>query len=1398
MQRLRRGALIALALVALTLFLGTRSFVLRRLIEPKLASLLGCEVVCRRASFDLSGDLVIGGLTLRARGEPGDAAVFFQAPGAVVDISWLALFSGRQLAARSLVVKSPIFRISIGSDKRVNFAGVGAPGAKPAKKGGASGLALSAPRIDVTDATIEFGENDSAGRFTRLTSLLVDGSMQPTSRANVFAVALHERKEGEERAVEGRASAADKLLSVAGEINLAALEGELTLRDLDLSRWGADAAPSGARDLLRELMIDGRVKEGRFSFTNAHGLVADLHVQDVNVELPVPLDTDDFVTSDLSALRTLRTRHVTGDIRIDSAGLHVDLAGAVEDLPGRVVLNTQGLALSAPLTCAITIDDYAMGATQGLLPFAPRHVRKTFENFSNPRGNLTGVVTLSRSEPTDEGVAAPIVVEGRLQLHDGWAMRSSFPYPVRDLTGIIIIDKEKIELRDLQGVGPTGADVHVNGVISPLGRWAGVDVLVTADNTPIDDALVSALHPKMRRAVRGLLDEASYRDLERDHVFPPGAGFKLGGEGTLRVHVTRKPSLGERYHTRVEAFFPRVGLLSKTFPYPFVAHDLSLNIDGAEVTLASDHLDGVGGGVGTLRAHVITRDETGAIFKPTIDIALRGAPIDEPLLRALPPRGVSAHADLDDLPTDATSGAAWSAERIVRVLGLAGAIDVNLHVEPDTDGRIGYAADVAFDGLQSSPHGATGDGDSAFDAAPVTELRGRLRVTRKGLTMQGVQGAIAGAPMRVDASAVFPGKGDRKRSLQAIVTVTGAPLTAPFAGWAALASSKAAVRTLAAQRDHKLRGAADLTVKLDQAGDAKLASVVSLTSLRDASLDMFGGPITAKTLAGSLRLASDGVHFYGLNGDVAFDGQAFGAVTLDGVATADALTKGDFTSAASDLHVQAKQSELASSLVRSVLGRIGSGAATGVLDVFKPSGLFDADLLLGASGARGWIAPTSLTIHRNGQQVSFTDVEGRFVLADGASRIEQGQLVTDNWRLAFSGTLTRDGAQGTALEGELDLEGSRLDDDLLALLPAPVAGALRDMALQITGSFKVDNATLSIPVADPSSTAFAATLSFDGASAVIGAPIENARGVAILNRRAPTSKAGARAEASNVTLSMNLELERFRFAGVQMEGGRASLTRDGKGVIRLRDATASAHRGRVSAEATITPAMQAAGESAPRDLLYEASVRLQDVDMALALADWGEQTDALSEKPGSRGRLRGGVFVAGSLESPHAKFGRGEVEVRGGEILRLPLLMPIIELSNLSAPNGEPLEEARAAFFITGDEVQFDRIEAESNSVLVVGSGTAHWPDLALDLRFNTRRKHRLGLLSDLLEGVRDEIATATVQGTLRDPKFGMEQLPATRRLLDDLFGRSRRGREHERDTPIPQTSSAEEPSGTP
>ena len=100
--------------------------------------------------------------------------------------------------------------------------------------------------------------------------------------------------------------------------------------------------------------------------------------------------------------------------------------------------------------------------------------------------------------------------------------------------------------------------------------------------------------------------------------------------------------------------------------------------------------------------------------------------------------------------------------------------------------------------------------------------------------------------------------------------------------------------------------------------------------------------------------------------------------------------------------------------------------------------------------------------------------------------------------------------------------------------------------------------------------------------------------------------------------------------------------------------------------------------------------------------------------------------------------------------------------------------------------VSFEELSIFSSSVEFLGFGTLKWPDMNLDMVFTSRATNRMPIVGHIVEGLRNELVTTTVGGTIASPEFGVATMRGTRDFFGLIFGgsndpRDRQMRELER-----------------
>jgi hypothetical protein len=243
----------------------------------------------------------------------------------------------------------------------------------------------------------------------------------------------------------------------------------------------------------------------------------------------------------------------------------------------------------------------------------------------------------------------------------------------------------------------------------------------------------------------------------------------------------------------------------------------------------------------------------------------------------------------------------------------------------------------------------------------------------------------------------------------------------------------------------------------------------------------------------------------------------------------------------------------------------------------------------------------------------------------------------------------------------------------------------------------------------------------------------------------------------------------LRAGNVAMTGARVRVTGLPTGEVYMPHFSADCHGGRFTADAAVD-APGPAGRS------YTTTAQMSGVRFASILADLTPRHPAVpvDESPspdGSRGVLDANVSLSGIIGDEGSRRGRGTGTISGGRILSLPLLVPLIRVSNLELPLDEKLDFASSEFYVHGPFFNFEELAVFSRSVEVLGFGTMRWPGTELDLRFRPRARTRIPVVTPVLEGLRNELIAAQVRGTLAQPEVEYRTLTGTFRFIGTMLG---------------------------
>lgn len=373
------------------------------------------------------------------------------------------------------------------------------------------------------------------------------------------------------------------------------------------------------------------------------------------------------------------------------------------------------------------------------------------------------------------------------------------------------------------------------------------------------------------------------------------------------------------------------------------------------------------------------------------------------------------------------------------------------------------------------------------------------------------------------------------------------------------------------------------------------------------------------------------------------------------------------------------------------------------------------------------------------EQVKIIDLQ----LAHDAALVNiagAGDLRKEDWKLSTSGS------------------GIAFTDEVKAALPKAAAELVK--SIELTGEASFDLPTIiwtSSEIERLDQNASAAErhdqFDFDGTFALKNASMQTGIPLAEIDGSARLS--GRFIDGSLNRLSANIEASRMTIAGRPMSNVSCDLIKP-EGLARYRF---SDLRGKL-----------AGGDLAARvdlDLPEEGDSRYA---VAAILKDVGVR-DLLGEEE-YHGRLRADLALEGNIADPGARRGRGDIEIQGHDLYRIPVVLGMLQITNLSLPIKSPFEQATTRYIVEGHRITFEQIELMAPRMLMQGNGWLDFATKKVALTFTTDNPEwpKIPMLDDLIQGAKKELFQIHVRGTVEEPKVSAKTMNTFTTTLDEVL----------------------------
>lgn len=352
-------------------------------------------------------------------------------------------------------------------------------------------------------------------------------------------------------------------------------------------------------------------------------------------------------------------------------------------------------------------------------------------------------------------------------------------------------------------------------------------------------------------------------------------------------------------------------------------------------------------------------------------------------------------------------------------------------------------------------------------------------------------------------------------------------------------------------------------------------------------------------------------------------------------------------------------------------------------------------------------------------------------------------------KLSVSG----EGNLGAAAVWNLTLQGQdiRPDDEFHKAMPP----LLRDIfnALKLNGSIGFDFSKLSYraastPDGDPDIDV-EGTVSLKDGSADAGMPMTAIQG--------GMKFTAATRRGTFDGLNASLAFESLNLGGRPVHDLRLDLSRAaGQTDLHVDHLRASVAGGEVGGSAVLSFPDQGPGHYTMNLAVRDASVK----------ALTGESD------PNIRGELTASLALEGKWDDPSARRGRGDVVVAGKQLYRIPLMLGLLQVTNLSLPIGQPFTRGTARYNVEGTRVNFEQMDLRADAMMMSGTGYLDFgtKQVRLNLTTDNPAGFKIPFITDLWRGARQELLRITVEGTVQDPKVQPSTMGVITTTIDQVF----------------------------
>ena len=401
-------------------------------------------------------------------------------------------------------------------------------------------------------------------------------------------------------------------------------------------------------------------------------------------------------------------------------------------------------------------------------------------------------------------------------------------------------------------------------------------------------------------------------------------------------------------------------------------------------------------------------------------------------------------------------------------------------------------------------------------------------------------------------------------------------------------------------------------------------------------------------------------------------------------------------------------------------------------------------------------------------------LRGKIGWKNGIMRFEGVRGVHARTTVATEGTcrFAADGSWHVSFE-RLSADRFRADHDVLQAMPDGLRRAIAAVhprgLLSLSGSLDIYTRATPEGHAGPAAAAWDMQLDMEQGTLDIGAPLEHVHGGVHLK-----GQADGRTWQSVGEVAIDSAIWR----GVQLTAVQGPLVMD-EGGVRFGMSAGQSDQGRprrlsarVAGGSVYIDGSVAAGEAGT----FALAASLGDADLERLAVD---SVAGLSESAAVqryRGRAFGTIELSGSRAGMHSLVGRGQLRLRDADIYELPVMVALLKVLRVKAPDRKAFGSSLVDFRIEGPHAYLDNIELSGDAISLVGNGEVDF-DSQVRLTFRSimgDSETQLPVMKRVLGGASGQFMLIHVDGTLTNPEITTEAFPTLSAALQQLQAQRR------------------------